>query len=116
MVSRVDKVRKALIREVSDLLQTRLKDPRISGIVSVTDVELSADCRHAKVFVSILGEADDQNNTMEALASSTGFIRTEIAKRISLRFTPEIKFMIDDSLERGVRVTKLLEKIARGEV
>lgn len=116
MVSRSDKVRKALIREVSDLLQRTIKDPRISGIVSVTDVDISSDCRSAKVFVSVYGNEDECKNTMIALDSSTGFVRSEIGKRIQLRFTPEIQFKLDDSLERGSRVTALLDKISRGEV
>lgn len=116
MVSRSDKVRKALIREVSDLLRKTIKDPRISGIVSVTDVDLSSDCRSAKIFVSVYGEEEERKKTMIALDSSTGFIRSEIGKRIQLRFTPEIQFKLDDSLERGSRVTALLDKISRGEV
>lgn len=115
MVSRVEKVRKALIREVSNLVRSSLKDPRISGIISITDVELSSDCRHAKVFVSIFGSEDERQNSMEALESSAGFIRSEIGKRIPMRFTPEILFRLDDSLERGSRVTQILEKISRGE-
>lgn len=116
MVSRSDRVRKALIREVSDLLQRDIKDPRISGIVSVTDAEISQDCRHAKVFISVFGSEEEQKYTMEALDSSTGFIRSEIGKRIQMRFTPEIKFKLDNSLERGSRVTQILDKISRGEL
>jgi len=116
MVSRSDKVRKALIREVSELLQRNVKDPRISGIVSVTDVDISSDCRSAKIFVSIYGDEEKREKTMMALESSTGYIRSEIGKRIPLRFTPEIQFKLDDSLERGSRVTALLDKISKGEV
>lgn len=116
MVNRADKVRKALIREISSLLQKGLKDPRISGIVSVTDIDLSSDCRHAKIFVSVYGNEKEQTETMAGLESSTGFVRSEISKRIKMRFTPEIQFQIDDSLERGVRVTKILEQISKGEV
>lgn len=116
MVSRADRVRKALIREVSDLLRRDVKDPRIAGIVSVTDVELSTDCRHAKIFVSVYGDQEAQDSTMLALASCTGFIRSEIGKRINLRFAPEIVFKIDHSLERGSRVSLILDKISRGEI
>jgi ribosome-binding factor A len=116
MVSRTDRLRKALIREVSDLLQRTIKDPRVSGIVSVTDVEISSDCRHAKIFVSVFGSEEEQKSTMEALESSTGFVRSEIGKRIPMRFTPELKFKIDNSLERGARVTSILDKISRGEI
>lgn len=116
MVSRAERVRKALIREVSDLLRKDIKDPRISGLVSVTDAEISQDCRHAKVFISVFGSDEDQKHTMVALDSSTGFIRSEIGKRIQMRFTPELKFILDNSLERGSRVTQLLDKISRGEI
>lgn len=116
MVNRSDRVRKAIIREVSDLLHRGLKDPRISGIVSVTDVELTTDCRYAKVFVSIFGNKEEQDSTMEGLECSSGFIRSEIGKRIKIRFTPEISFQIDDSLERGSRVTSLIDKISKGEI
>lgn len=116
MVSRSDRVRKSLIREISDLLHRGLKDPRISGIVSVTDVDVSNDCRHAKVFVSVYGSEEERNNTMIALESSAGFVRSEISKRIQMRFSPEISFQIDDSLERGARVTDLLNKISQGEI
>jgi ribosome-binding factor A len=116
MVSRSDKVRKALIREISDLLQRQIKDPRIAGIVSVSDVEVSSDCRHAKIFVSVYGSEEERSSTMEALESSTGFIRSEVGKRIPMRFTPEIKFKQDDSLERGSRVTELINKISQGEL
>jgi ribosome-binding factor A len=116
MVSRSERVRKAIIREVSDLLQTNIKDPRISGLVSVTDVELSPDCRHAKVFVSVFGSEEERESTMQGLASSTGYMRSEIGKRIQMRFTPEISFKIDDSLERGSRVSLIIDKISRGEI
>jgi ribosome-binding factor A len=116
MVSRTERVRKALIREVSLLLQTSIKDPRLSGIVSVTDVELSNDCKYAKVFISVFGSEEDQKNTMIAVESSSGYIRSEVGKKLSMRFTPEITFKIDDSLERGARVTSLLNKISRGEI
>jgi ribosome-binding factor A len=116
MVNRSERVRKAIIREVSDLLHRGLKDPRISGIVSVTDVELSADCRYAKIFVSIFGNQEEQDNTMEGLECSSGFIRSEISKRINMRFAPEISFKMDDSLERGSRVTSIIDKISKGEI
>lgn len=116
MVNRPDRVKKALTREISDLLNKEIKDPRLSGIVSVTDVELSGDCRHAKVFVSVFGSEEEQKSSMKALESSTGFIRTEVGKRIKMRHTPEIIFRMDDSLERGSRVSQLIDKISRGEL
>lgn len=116
MFSRGERIRKAIIKEVSDILQRHVKDPRISGIVSVTDVDLSADYGHAKVYVSIYGNEEQKEQIMEALEDSTPYVRREIGKRIRLRHTPELEFKRDDSLERGSRITDLIDKISRGEL
>ncbi|GAB6098849.1 30S ribosome-binding factor RbfA [Halanaerocella petrolearia] len=109
---RQQRVASLIKEEVSELLQREIKDPRI-GFVSVTDVEVSGDLRHAKIFVSILD--GDKEETMEALESATGFVRTEIGKRIRLRHTPEVIFRYDNSIERGTRVFELLEDIKQEE-
>lgn len=116
MYSRVDRIRKALIKEVSDIIQRHIKDPRISGIVSVTDVEVSSDYKYAKVYVSVYGTDEQKEQTMEALEDSTSYVRGEVGKRIRLRHTPEIEFRRDDSFERGQRITDLIDKISRGEL
>ncbi len=103
-------------RELSELIQRDLKDDRISGIVSITDVETSPDCRRMKVFVSVFGDEAQQNSTVEALNAHAYSIRGEICRRLRLRFAPELTFKLDISLERGSRVTDLLGKISRGEV
>lgn len=95
--------------EIAGILR-KMKDPRI-GFVSVTDVEPSADLRHLRVFVSILGNEEERVRTMEALEHARGFIRTELGARIRLRYTPEVDFRYDPSLERGARVTELLAQI-----
>jgi len=116
MFSRVDRVRKALIKEVSDIIQRHVKDPRISGIVSVTDVEVSSDYSYAKVYISVYGSEEQKEQTIEALQDSASYVRGELGKRIRLRHTPEIEFIRDDSLERGSRITDLIDKISRGEL
>lgn len=116
MFSRGERIRKTLMKEVSDIIQRHVKDPRISGIVSVTDVELSNDYGHAKIFVSVYGTEEQKENTIEALQDSTSKIRCEIGKRIRLRHTPELEFFRDDSLERGSRISELIDKISRGEL
>lgn len=116
MFSRGERIRKALIKEISDIIQRQVKDPRISGIVSVTDIDLSADYGHAKVFVSIYGTDEQKENTMEAIEDSTPFVRKEVGRRIRLRHVPEIEFKRDDSLERGSRITSLIDKISKGEL
>src|SRR5690606_16287406 len=86
------------------------KDPRI-GFVTVTDVEASADLRMMKIFVSVFGESHQQAATMDALTRATGFIRTELGRRIRLRHTPEISFVLDGSIERGARIFQLLKEV-----
>lgn len=115
--SRADKVRKAVIREFSDILTHEVKDPAlVNQLISVTDVEVSGDLRHARVFVSVMGEESVQEEVMRILQEHTPKIRSALGQRIRLRYTPEIDIRLDNSLERGARVTQLLNQISRGEV
>ncbi|HEY9745262.1 MAG TPA: 30S ribosome-binding factor RbfA [Oculatellaceae cyanobacterium] len=115
--SRADRVRKALIREFSDILANAIKEPQLMNhLISVTDVEVSGDLRHAKVFVSIMDEEAVQQEVMAILKEYTPKFRYEIGQRVRLRYTPEIDIRLDSSLERGSRVTQLLNQISRGEV
>ncbi|MFH0702439.1 MAG: 30S ribosome-binding factor RbfA [bacterium] len=116
MSVRNDRIRKALIKEISDIIQHHIRDPRISGIVSVTDIELSSDYRYAKIYISIYGSEEEKEQTMEIIESSTPYIRREIGKRIRLRHTPELEFRRDDSIEKGSRITDLIDKISKGEL
>ncbi len=114
--NRSDRIRKAVIREFSDILAREVKDPRLVGIlISVTDVEVSGDLRHARVFVSVMGDETTQNEVMDILDEQTPKIRSELGQRIRLRYTLELDIRLDTSLERGTRVTQLLNKIGRGE-
>jgi ribosome-binding factor A len=112
MTLRREKLQELFKEEASAILQRRLRDPRI-GFVSVTDVELSADLRRAKIFISVLGDEEAKRLTMEGLERAAGFVRSELARRITLRHTPEILFRLDDSIERGTRITALLREAAR---
>lgn len=116
MFSRGERIRKALMKEISEIIQKNVKDPRISGIVSVTDVDLSADYGYAKVYISIFGTDEQKENTMLAIEDSTPYIRKEVGRRIRLRHVPELEFRSDDSLERGSKITSLIDKISRGEL
>jgi len=116
MHSRGDRIRKTLIKELSDIIQHKVKDPRIKGIISVTDVELSQDYKHAKVYVSIFGAEEDKADVMEAIEDSASFVRGELGKRITIRFTPTVKFLLDESQEKARKINDLLDKISRGEV
>ena len=109
MHSREAKIKKALIKEISDIIRQDLNDPRIKGIISVTYIKLSSDYRYAKVYVSVFGNDEQKQNIMDALEDSTSFIRKEIGRRIKLRYTPELKFVYDDSIEKGIEITDLLK-------
>ncbi|MEO1593115.1 MAG: 30S ribosome-binding factor RbfA [Cyanobacteria bacterium J06632_22] len=109
---RVAKVSAAVKREVSQLLLFDIKDDRVgSGMVSVTDVEVSGDLQHAKIFVSIYGTDEAREETMAGLQAVTGYVRRELGKRLQLRRTPEVIFKEDRSFERGTRVLSLLSDL-----
>ena len=109
---RVSRVASLIKREVSQLLINGIKDDRVgAGMVSVTDVYVSGDLQHTKIFVSIYGTEDAKAETMEGLKSSTAFVRRELGQRMNLRRTPEVVFLEDPSLERGDRMLDLLEQI-----
>lgn len=97
-------------QELSDLIHTRMKDPRV-GFASITGVEVSADLRHAKVFVSVMGEATEQRETLRALVHGNSFLRRELAQRLSIRYTPDITFHLDDSIARGTHVIQLINQM-----
>ncbi|MBD2463910.1 30S ribosome-binding factor RbfA [Oscillatoria sp. FACHB-1407] len=111
---RVARVAELIKREVSQLLLTGIKDDRVGeGMVSVTDVDVSGDLQHAKIFVSIYGSDEARARTMEGLKSATGFVRSELGHRIRLRRTPEVIFLEDRSIERGTQVLSLLNRLSQ---
>ncbi|MDQ7819926.1 MAG: 30S ribosome-binding factor RbfA [Armatimonadota bacterium] len=111
MSHRPDKVREFIREQVSDILHHQVKDPRI-GFVSVTEVEISPDLRHARVFVSVLGDEQAKAQTMAGLHSAAGFVRGELGRRLQMRFVPEITFRLDESIERGTRVVSLIRRLS----
>ena len=107
---RIEKLQELIKQEMSKMLLKELKDPRI-GFVTVTDVEMTGDLRAAKIFVSIMGGAEQVQSSLEGLNSALGFIRREIGQRIRLRFTPEISFTLDTSLDYSEHIQKLLLQV-----
>ncbi|MBC7880597.1 MAG: 30S ribosome-binding factor RbfA [Anaerolineae bacterium] len=104
-------------REVSDmLLREQLRSLRGSSMVSVTDVEVTGDLRQAKIFVSIFGTPESQATAMSGLEEATSFVRQEIGRRIRLRYTPEISFVQDRSLERGAMINELINSVRPTEI
>jgi ribosome-binding factor A len=111
---RISRVAELIKREISQMLLFGVKDERVGGgMVSVTDVDVSGDLQHAKIFVSIYGTDEARAATMEGLQSACGYIRGQLGKRVNLRRTPEISFAEDRSLERGMRVISLIEQLAQ---
>ncbi len=111
---RNERVRKELMRDVSDILRKEIRG--LEGVVSVVDVEVSHDNSFAKVIYSVLGSAEQIEKDKEIIEKNTGKVRFEIGKRIRLRVTPEIKFIYSDGLEQGSRVLDLIDKISKGEI
>ena len=99
-------------REISSLIQNDVKDPRLTAMISVTDVKVTKDLRYAKVFVSLFAKNDEEKEeSLKALKSSAGFIRREVGNRIKLRSTPEILFEEDNSIDNAMYIESLLNKI-----
>lgn len=106
---RPERVAEQLRMDVADILQNELKDPRL-GLVTCTRVDLTSDLRHAKLYVSVLGEESAKESSMEALESATGYVRKKLSKRLGLRVSPEIVFVFDPSVEYGIRLEGLIEQ------
>lgn len=114
MSHRSTRVAEAIKEEVGSILLYRIKDVRVpSERVSVTNVEVSGDLRHATVFISVLGDEDVQQEALAGLISAQGFVRSEIGKAIKLRSTPEVHFKLDHSLEHGANILALINKISQ---
>jgi len=109
-IHRQEKLGELIAAELSELLRTRVKDPRV-GFASITHVEVSGDLRHAKVFVSVMGSPEERDATMQGLKNATGFLRHELATRLVLRYMPEIVFKLDKSIEEGSRILDLIQKV-----
>lgn len=112
MTRRTERVNELLREEISELLRRQVKDPRVSGLVTVTAVEVTADLEHARVFVSVLGSEEEWSETFRALDSAAPFLRRRLGRRLTLRHTPELIFQRDDSLERGAHLLALLDEVA----
>lgn len=116
MSRRIERVNSLLQAEISELLQREVKDHRISGLVTITEVDVSPDLRTAKVYVSVLGSEADRAATLEALTAAAHFLQRELRKRLTIRRTPELTFLPDESMERGARILELLDRAREGQV
>ena len=112
---RPERVANLMKREIADILANELRDPRLGAMVSVTDVEVTSDLSFARVYVSVLSTDPTRDRTLDGLTRAAGFVRRALAPRLGLREVPELRFLLDDSLEKGARVDELLRRIERGE-
>ncbi|HJO81248.1 MAG: 30S ribosome-binding factor RbfA [SAR202 cluster bacterium] len=111
MSRRSEQVSALLRREISQIIQTGVKDPRVSGMVSVMRVETTTDISFAKVYISVYGDESDKRGTLKALKSATGFIRGELLHRLSIRAIPALRFILDETLEQGNEILALIDSL-----
>ncbi len=105
-----------VMKELSNIIRGEIKDPRINPMTSVVAVEVAPDLKSCKAYISVLGDEESQKNTIKGLKSAEGFIRTKLAKNINLRNTPEITFVLDQSIEYGVNMSRLIDEVNAGIV
>lgn len=110
--NKLNRIDEELKKELSNIINYDLKNPKVTGLISVTDVKTTPDLRFARVYVSILN-AKNTKASLAALKKSAGFVRTEIAKRVNLRTTPEFVFILDESMEYGAKIDTILNDIMK---
>jgi ribosome-binding factor A len=119
---RVERVAALIRKETSELLMNGIRDERVhQGMVSITDVEVSGDLQHCKIFVSVFGEQNDRNEVLEGLKAASGYLRGELGRRLQMRRAPEVVFQLDKGIEKGTTVLGLLNRLEderqeRGEI
>ena len=109
--NRIIKVNDEIQKETAEIIRGELKDPRIGRLVSVVRVETTRDLKFCKIYVSVLGNEEEQESAFEGIKSASGYIRSQLAKRLNLRTTPELIFILDDSIEYGIRMSRLIDEV-----
>lgn len=110
--TRFERINEELKRQISHIISYELKNPNVTGLISVTKAKITPDLKYAKIYVSILNSKNVEQ-TLEGLKKSAGFIRSQIAKTINLRITPELVFELDDSIEYGSKIDSILREIMK---
>ncbi len=100
-------------RELADIIRTEIKDPRIHPMTSVVSAQVTPDLKYCRVYVSVLGDEEAAKSTIEGLKSAVGYVRRELARRVNLRNTPEITFVLDQSIEYGVHMSHLIDEVTK---
>ncbi|MCI6165006.1 MAG: 30S ribosome-binding factor RbfA [Lachnospira sp.] len=104
-----------VLKELSNIIRSEIKDPRINPMTSVVSVEVAPDLKTCKAYISVLGDEQSQQDTIKGLKSAEGYIRRELARTVNLRNTPEIKFILDQSIEYGVNMSKLIDEVIESD-
>jgi ribosome-binding factor A len=115
MTRRAERVSSIIQQELSYLLREQVNDPRLASFISITKVSTSSDLRLTKVFISTLGNKVDKNEILKGFAAASGFLRKQLANRLKLKHTPELSFHLDESIERGAEVLRLIEQVASSD-
>ena len=112
---RIERVNSLIRQELSELLRLQVKDPRLGEFIAVTEVDTSADMKHAKVFVSQYGNEVDRKKVISGLVSASGFFRSELSKSLKMRYVPELHFQWDDSIAHGDHISQLIDEVISKE-
>lgn len=105
---RIERISEEVKRELSQMIRDEIKDPRVKGLISITHVDVTNDLRYAKVFVSILAEGGEQQSAFKALENASGYLRTELCRRLNLRYTPELILKLDESIAYGSKINEII--------
>ena len=112
MKRRTERINSIIQQEISDLLREQINDPRLTTFISITKVSTSPDLKHAKVFISTLGDKINKDEILQGFTAASGFLRRQLANSLELKHTPELSFHLDDSIERGAQVLNIIDKVA----
>ncbi len=112
MSHRIERINSLIQVEISQLLQREVRDPRLGNFIAVTKVDTAPDLKHTRIYISFFGTEAERQETIKVLTTASGFFRRELSKHLNLRYTPEISFIADNSIERGDRITNLINKVS----
>ena len=110
---RVERLNSLLKEVISEVVMRDVKDPRMSQFVTITEVDITSDLHHAKVYISVIGDADLKKQTLEALQSAAGFVAVQASKKVTMRYFPNLTFKLDESIEKHIRIETLLGQIKK---
>jgi ribosome-binding factor A len=113
MSHRIERVNTLIRREISELIQHELRDPRLDEFIAVTEVDTSPDLKYAKIFISAMSGQQEEQKILGILNSASGFLRTALANKVNLRYTPELHFLWDNSIEHGDRILRLIDEVTQ---